>query len=347
MLPASVIRAVLRPPSGSDMPPHERIATLATPSSGSNPAIRIPRQELYVGEVRDAVMPRGLLCPRCGSEHAVRYGRRRGAQRYMCKACRRTFTDLTGTLVHGLHHRHLWLDFCKCLLDGLSVRDTAGKLGISKNTAFAWRHRAISALASVDSTDMCRGIVELAQWPMLRSFKGSRVPNDALMHAIRPSIRRHHRVYGHLIPRSRQITLVVAVDRTGRVRAEVAPRGENMTPTLSRIIMSHAQLCAPRWGSRFRLGAGWPGGVQWVGAYGELRGRAGGPLYHVRNANRLIHYFVEWMRRFCGVATKYLLRYFSWYLRCAALAATASGVAAKLLFFELLGTGPGVAPQVD
>lgn len=64
-----------------------------------------------------------------------------------------------------------------------------------------------------------------------------------------------------------------------------------------------------------------------------------GPLYHVRNANRLIHCFEEWMRRFCGVATKYLLRYFSWYLRRATLAAASPAVAAKLLFFEVLGTG--------
>jgi transposase-like protein len=349
MLRASIIQTVLRPPLGTHRPPDEKIAALTTTSSVPTPefAVGIPKQELYVGEIRDAVMPHGLLCPRCGSRQIVRFGKRGGTQRYRCKACARTFTDFTGTILHGLRRRDLWLDFCRCLMEGLSVRETAAELGISKNTSFAWRHRAISALASADSTDMCRGIVELGQWPLLLSFKGSRVPDNALMDGIRPSIRRHHRVYGHLIPRSRQITMLVAVDRTGRVRAEVAPRGENMTPTLARIVMSSAELCAPRWGSRFRFGAGWPGGVHWVGPYGEWRGRAGGPLYHVRNANRLIHYFAEWMRRFCGVATKYLLRYFAWYLRWTALAAMSFRVAAKLLFLEVLGSGPGLLREAS
>ncbi len=289
------------------------------------------------------MMPRGPLCPRCGSTDIVRFGKRRGVQRYRCKACGRTFTDFTGTVLHGLRRRALWLDFCRCLMEGLSARETAAELGISKNTSFAWRHRAISALAHADSTVVCKGIVELGQLPVLRSFKGSQPPAEAHMWSVKSSVRRCHRVYSRLIPRSRLLTLVVAVDRSGRARAVVASRGEVLTPTLSDIVQSSAELCVPRFGSRFRFGAGWTGGIKWIGASGEAAARASGaksgPLYHVRNANRLIHYFIEWMRRFCGVATKYLLRYFAWYLRWAPLAAVSSRVAARLLFFEVLGSG--------
>ncbi len=261
----------------------------------------------------------------------------------------RTFTNFTGTVLHGLRRLDLWLDFCRCLTEGLSVRHVAAELGISKNTSFAWRHRVISALASADSDIMCEGLVELAQLPMLRSFKGSRVPAEAHMGGLKSSVRRHHRVYGHLIPRSRQITMVVAVDRAGRVRATVAPCGEALTPTLAKMTQADAEVCTPRFGSRLRFGTGWPGGVKWICTSAQAPGRTskddGCPLYHVRNANRLIHYFMEWMMRFCGVATKYLLRYFAWYLRCAALAVVNSRVTAKLLLFEALG-GPSVIRQM-
>ncbi len=349
MLHASIISATLRLPGGSHRPDSERIAGPAPPATRGQPTYVSPERELYVGEVRDAAMPCGLKCPRCGSEKIVRYGKRNGAQRYMCKLCRRTFTDFTGTVLHGLRRRELWLEFCKCLMEGLTVREAARRLGISKNTSFAWRHRAIAALASADSSQKCQGIVELAQLPMLRSFKGCSVPVEAEMQDVKPTFRRHHFVYSRFLPRVRVISMVVAVDRAGRARAVVAPRGENLTPTLSELIVRDAQVCAPVFGSRFRFGAGWPGGLNWVGAHGGRRrivGRvAGGPLYHVRNANRLIHYFVEWMRRFCGVATKYLLRYFSWYLRRMALTAAGPTVAAKLLLLEVLSAGAGAVPQ--
>jgi len=45
-----------------------------------------------------------------------------------------------------------------------------------------------------------------------------------------------------------------------------------------------------------------------------------GPLYHVRNARRVVCGFCCWLKPFRGVATKHLLRYFSWYIRIAAMA---------------------------
>jgi len=68
----------------------------------------------------------------------------------------------------------------------------------------------------------------------------------------------------------------------------------------------------------------WPGRVNWIG---RRRGRLStsdrldpGPLYHVRNARRVVYDFRCWLKPFRGVATKHLLRYFSWYVRIAAMA---------------------------
>ncbi len=76
--------------------------------------------------------------------------------------------------------------------------------------------------------------------------------------------------------------------------------------------------------------------------YGKRRGRFNtsdrldpGPLYHVRNARRVLYDFRCWLKPFRGIATKHLLRYFSWYVRMAAMAPRADA-AARLLFFEAL-----------
>ena len=146
------------------------------------------------------------------------------------------------------------------------------------------------------------------------------------MWSLKSSVRRCHRVYSHLIPRSRLITLVVAVDRSGRARAGVVLHDERLRDTLSGMMSVTADPCAFRDLASLPARMDWPDRVNWIG---RRRGRVNtadrldpGPLYHVRNARRMLYDFRRWLRPFRGVATKYLLRYFSWYLRIAAMAHT-------------------------
>lgn len=339
---ATMCLATERPAYGLTWPPGERLATSAARSEAKGllaPAER-PERELYLGEVRDAAMPAGVVCPNCSDRQVVLYGKRAGLQRYRCNACRRTFTELTGTVLHGLRRRDLWLRFSRCLMEGLTVRDAAARLGIAKNTSFAWRHRAIAALASADSRDTCEGVVEIAQWPILHSFKGSRVPQEARMGHLKRVFRRYHQAYSHLLPASRLATMVVALDRGGRTRAVVTARHENLTPALLKMVSADAEICASRRHGYLNLRVDWPGRVHWLDGNHNRVSPTGSvecvPIYHVRNARRLMSGFQSWLAGFLGVATKYMLRYFSWYLRCAALASTQLDVAAKLLLGEVI-----------
>ena len=350
MLPASLLRADSQLPVACLRPSEEKLAALALSvgAERGEPPARGPRQELYVGEIRDTLMPHGPMCPRCRSLQVVRYGRRGGVQRYKCKGCSFHFTDLTGSVLHRMRRRDLWLDFCLCMVKRLSVRDTARRLGISKNTAFAWRHRAISALASADSQTVCQGIVEVAQWPIVRSFKGSRPPEGMDVGHLEPTIRRNYLVYRHFYPRRRLAALVVAVDRSGRARAGVVLHDERLRDTLSGMMSVTADPCAFRDLASLPARMDWPGRVNWIG---RRRGRVNtadrldpGPLYHVRNARRMLYDFRRWLRPFRGVATKHLLRYFSWYLRIAAMAHTRAGAAAKLFSLEAVAAHSELKP---
>ena len=342
MLPSSFLDADSLPPFACRRPAVERLAALAPPNGARRGELPTggSDQELYVGEIRDALMPRGPVCPNCRSFRIVRYGKRGGAQRYKCKECSGYFNDLSGTVLHRLRRRDLWLGFCLCMIKGISVRQTAEQLGISKNTAFAWRHRLIAALASADSRNICDGIVEVAQWPIICSFKGSRPPDEMSVDSLQPSARRYQLAYRRLYPEGRPAALVVAVDRAGRARAGVVLHNERLSDTLSGMMSRDADPCAFKAYASLPARMDWPGRVNWIGV---RKGRLSpadrlnpGPLYHVRNARRIVYNFRHWLRPFRGVATKYLLRYFSWHLRVAALAHTDPHAAAKLLLFEAL-----------
>ena len=48
-------------------------------------------------------MSETVTCPRCGGTECVRFGTRKGAQRWRCASCRRTWNERLGTPVFHLH----------------------------------------------------------------------------------------------------------------------------------------------------------------------------------------------------------------------------------------------------
>ena len=46
-------------------------------------------------------------CPHCDGSQYYRYGTARGAQRFKCNSCCRTFCEYTGTWLEGIHNKSL------------------------------------------------------------------------------------------------------------------------------------------------------------------------------------------------------------------------------------------------
>lgn len=46
-------------------------------------------------EVRKSRFAKGKMCPHCSSDMIVRNGKYKGKQRYICKCCKKTFSDFT------------------------------------------------------------------------------------------------------------------------------------------------------------------------------------------------------------------------------------------------------------
>jgi hypothetical protein len=224
------------------------------------------------------------------------------------------------------------------MMGGLSVRETARELGISKNTAFAWRHKVIARLAVLDSRTRLGGIVEADQFFLLKCHKGS--PAEA--RKFRDSAWNLCRGNRTMAPAEARACVVVAADRRGNVMATVMP-GES-SKGLDQALRDHlepeARVCVARDMCH------WPRpsldsiGLTWVS---KGRNRAfhrdeysNHPLHHVRNVRSLILGFSRWLLRFRGVATKYLVRYSAWYWQVLSGAAMSRPAAAKRMFMVLL-----------
>ena len=112
-------------------------------------------------------------CPSCACERYYRYGQANGLQRYRCRACSRTFNDLSGTPLARLRLREKWLDYLSTVLDSKSVRAAAGDVGVHRNTAFRWHHRFLERPRHAQPTHLA-GIAEADEMFMLESQKGAR-----------------------------------------------------------------------------------------------------------------------------------------------------------------------------
>ena len=107
---------------------------------------------------------RPLHCPRCQSHdvgHWGAYHYRPGLQRYWCHGCRRTFNDLTHTLLaqskRALEH---WIltTFLLCL--SCSSRRIARELGIHISTSYRWCWWLRNAALSYEMHRQLAGTVE-------------------------------------------------------------------------------------------------------------------------------------------------------------------------------------------
>jgi len=89
-----------------------------------------------------------VTCIHCKSSHIVKNGRRKdGVQRFLCRDCRRSFILSTDSVISGTHKDiSVWEQYIRCMLQKLTLRETAGICRISMGTAFIWRHKLLAAL---------------------------------------------------------------------------------------------------------------------------------------------------------------------------------------------------------
>jgi transposase-like protein len=242
-------------------------------------------------------------CPRCQGGRWYRWGRQAGLQRFRCRDCGKSFNTLSGTPLARLRHKECWLTYAQALTDGLLIRKAARLCQVHKNTSFRWRHRFLRRLADDRPTRLC-GIVEADETFFPLSFKGQR-------HLPRPAHRRGHATRQRGTGGEKAPVLVLR-DRHGATADFKLRKADasSETPIVRERVAPDAVLCSD--GSASLRLAARVAGI----AHRELNLSAGirvlAGVYHIQNVNAYDSRLKEWMKRFHGVATKYLENYLGW-----------------------------------
>ncbi|GCB06833.1 IS1595 family transposase [Ralstonia sp. SET104] len=244
-------------------------------------------------------------CPHCGHAEVGRWGSSGGLERYRCKGCGKTFNALTGTPLARLRHREQWQTFMLALIEGQSVRQAAERCGVDKNTAFLWRHRFLR-LPAEQKAKRESGIVEADETYFLESFKGSRrLPRAPRKRGGKAAKRGLS---------AEQIPVLIARDRVGETADFVLPKADkkHVGAVLKPLLAEDAILCTDGGGSGVYAAVAREHKL----THRFVNVRAGikvvGKVYHVQNVNAYTSRLKGWMRRFHGVATKYLPNYLGW-----------------------------------
>ncbi len=260
-------------------------------------------------KVRDILENKGtdapdLGCPHCGGEDLYRWGVRSGLQRYRCRACRKTSNALTGTPLARLRHKEKWLVYAEALKDGLSVRKAAERCGVRHTTTFRWRHRFLTKIRDAKDTTF-QGIVEADETVFLESCKGER----NLPH--RPPRKRGGKASERGLSEE-QIPVLIVRDRHGSTTDAVLPDRTKATlaPILTLILKGDALLCTD--GALAYKAVAREYGIPHQPVNLRQKQRVRQKVFHVQNVNAYSSRLKEWMRRFHGVATKYLPNYLGW-----------------------------------
>jgi len=247
-------------------------------------------------------------CPHCQCERWHRHGYANDLQRYRCRACRRTFNDLTGTPLARLRLRGKWLDYLQGLRASTPVRAAADGVKVHRNTAFRWRHRFLDRVKE-DRPAALHGIVEADEMFILESQKGSRKLD-------RPARKRGGAAGRRGISRELDCILV-ARDRSRQTVDAVTGRGTVSKVQLERHLrpfLDRDVLLVTDANPAYRAFARAHGiAHQAVNVSAGERHRLGphGAI-HVQNVNAYHGRLREWLAPFHGVASRYLPNYLGW-----------------------------------
>ncbi|WP_370774203.1 hypothetical protein [Clostridium sp.] len=127
--------------------------------------------------INDKKQNKYIKCPHCKSEDVIKYGSYNGIQRYKCKnnKCERTFTKQTESpFRYSKKFKENCHKYKELYEKGLTIRECAEVLNISIVTSFFWRHRFLYNLKQVNYVEKLCDYAELTRVVLLENFKGDR-----------------------------------------------------------------------------------------------------------------------------------------------------------------------------
>jgi transposase-like protein len=261
----------------------------------------------YISVRREKLINKQTGCPHCNSLKYYRYGKDKGSIRFMCKECKRTFTEYSGTWLAGIHKKGLVNDYLDLMHEQKSLDKIKSALHINKKTAFDWRHKILSSFQEIEKQDF-NGIIESDETFFLQSDKGSR------------NLKHKGRKRGGTSSKrgisDDQVAVIVTADRKGTMDLTVATMGRIEKKDIQNAIGSRISkgsiLCTD--GHVSYKGFAKDSNLSQIVLRADLKQHVKQGIYHIQNVNSLHNRVKKWIdSTFWGVSTKYLQNYMNWF----------------------------------
>jgi len=246
-------------------------------------------------------------CPHCTSAEIYANGNVRGMQRYVCKNCKKNFSDSTGTALALIKKKELWVNYIMHMFEGHSLFKCAKLTGISKQTAFDWRHKILSRLRH-EAPDKFSGICEIDDVCFNYSEKGSsnldRKPRKRGNDGIKQG------------GSNDKVAVLLSYDRTNNKDFQVIKRGRirkvDLQKAIGEKIEEKTVLCSDS--HRSFTGFAKENKLTLKKIIVRKGQHIVDKVYHIQHVNQMAHALRRWMYKFNGVATKYLQNYMNWFM---------------------------------
>ena len=112
---------------------------------------------ISITDCREARFSKGKACLHCENHEVWKYGITCGKQRYKCKSCRRTLTNLSKSVLSSSKLLlEDWLEYAKCMVLGFSIRRAAIQIGVHQDL-FLYASSTFRRYSFVDWDGTCRG----------------------------------------------------------------------------------------------------------------------------------------------------------------------------------------------
>lgn len=265
------------------------------------------------------------LCPHCGHTDVVKHGYdKAGRQRFRCRkgpgvGCGKTFNALTATPFARMRMPKKWAGYAR-LMDRFMSLDKIVEtgIGISRHTAWRWRHRMLRAQVALQS-DKVEGVIEADETFFRTSYKGHRGWKQGAPPENRPP---RYRGGPALAPglSGEQVPVLTALDRSGGIVESVLQDRAGIAPALEGRVAEGSVICsdglkvyvevAVKHGSEHRCIA--PPKKDWLtkAKGGKLRRKGRLTLGHINAHHERLKTFIN--RELRGVSTRYLPNYLGW-----------------------------------
>lgn len=247
-------------------------------------------------------------CPHCDSNKIVKMGKNGSHQKFKCKECGKMYSIKTNTLfAHSNKSIDVWKDYIDLMIEGKSLRKIASALNINLKTAFYWRHKILDTL-NKKSSDKLSGIVEADEAFFSKSDKGNKK-------LVRPARKRGGKSKTDPTKHKRglsrdKVCVLCAIDRSKNIFNTPVGYGKmsskQVKENLSDRIVEDAVLVTDGEKSYNTL-------ADKVRLKTIKTGLTKNKLYHLQNINSYHSGLKGFMRKFNGVATKYLDNYVNFF----------------------------------